>query len=620
MKKVTLEKIIIQNFKGIKALEQKFSERTKISGGNAKKKSTIYQAYLFALSGKDAKGEVANIQPRGEDKEIIPDLTTFVEIHLLVDKMPISFKREKAKEFTYFVNDVPCKKAEYDAKLNDILDLETWLMISNINSFNRLKMQDRRATLQKIASTENEIDLLLKDFETIREAKAQGKSVLELKREVKAKKDKSKDVLSHIPARMNEADSLKTEDVDINEVNARIEELETKLRGIDNAINNVVDVETNELINSKRKQINEIADKWQEKTSLHKSNYNDEKNSIISDQAKLTKLISDSKESIVSLNKELTQLKERLERQNKSLLSLREQYEEMLKTSEDETCSCCGQKLTAENLKSKKEIIAKKDLELRDAAQKNQENRHFLITEINKYIRALADKEELIKSYSEALDDKNKELENITPIDKRVENDSEINSLIESKDLLTSEIENLQVKDNNEEVLKAEKLHIQEKITAQKHLVFRHNENERIENKKIDIQKEQRFLVQEISTFEKIEKEIKDFQKREIEIIEENISSYFEIVKWKMFEQNLTNDDQKPICDAYVNGIPAGEQNEGMTMAIGVDIINGLSKANNISVPLFVDRYESVEKLPNVDAQLITLEVVKGQELIITNL
>ena len=89
--------------------------------------------------------------------------------------MPISFKREKAKEFTYFVNDVPCKKAEYDAKLNDILDLETWIMISNINSFNRLKMQDRRATLQKIASTEKEIDLLLKDFETIREAKGTRK-------------------------------------------------------------------------------------------------------------------------------------------------------------------------------------------------------------------------------------------------------------------------------------------------------------------------------------------------------------------------------------------------------------------------------------------------------------
>ena len=174
----------------------------------------------------------------------------------------------------------------------------------------------------------------------------------------------------------------------------------------------------------------------------------------------------------MSLNKELTQLEERLERQNKSILSLREQYEEMLKTSEDETCSCCGQKLTEENLKSKKEIIAKKDLELRDEAQKNQENRHFLITEINKYIRALADKEEMIKSYSEALGDKNKELENITPIDKRVENDNEINSLIESKDLLTSEIENLQVKDNNEEVLKAEKLHIQEKITAQKTSCF----------------------------------------------------------------------------------------------------------------------------------------------------
>ena len=81
----------------------------------------------------------------------------------------------------------------------------------------------------------------------------------------------------------------------LTRVNAQIEELETKLRGIDNAMNNIVDVETNELINSKRKQINEIADKWQEKTSLHKSNYNDEKNSIISDQGRLTKLISDFK-------------------------------------------------------------------------------------------------------------------------------------------------------------------------------------------------------------------------------------------------------------------------------------------------------------------------------------
>ena len=39
-----------------------------------------------------------------------------------------------------------------------------------------------------------------------------------------------------------------------------------------------------------------------------------------------------------------------------------------------------------------------------------------------------------------------------------------------------------------------------------------------------------------------------------------------------MYEQNKTNDGEKSICEALVNGVPYSETNEGMTMTIGTDV------------------------------------------------
>ena len=84
-----------------------------------------------------------------------------------------------------------------------------------------------------------------------------------------------------------------------------------------------------------------------------------------------------------------------------------------------------------------------------------------------------------------------------------------------------------------------------------------------------------------------------------------------------MYEANKTNDGEKPICEALVNGVPYSETNEGMTMTIGTDIINGLSDAFQVSLPLFIDRFESLEILPKINSQLITMEVAKGEKLTI---
>ena len=60
------------------------------------------------------------------------------------------------------------------------------------------------------------------------------------------------------------------------------------------------------------------------------------------------------------------------------------------------------------------------------------------------------------------------------------------------------------------------------------------------------------------------------------------------------------------------NGVDYNSTNDGTVINMGIDIINGISKAKDIYVPLFVDRKESVENvLPSIQ-QAIYLQCIYG--------
>ena len=124
-------------------------------------------------------------------------------------------------------------------------------------------------------------------------------------------------------------------------------------------------------------------------------------------------------------------------------------------------------------------------------------------------------------------------------------------------------------------------------------------------------------LAQSIADIDKIEYEIKQFKKRKILIVESSVSSLFDIVSWKMYEPNITNDGEKEICQAIIDGKPYETQNTATKMNAGIDIINGLSKACLITVPLFIDNRESVTNIIDTQAQTISLKVVENKSLTI---
>ena len=85
-----------------------------------------------------------------------------------------------------------------------------------------------------------------------------------------------------------------------------------------------------------------------------------------------------------------------------------------------------------------------------------------------------------------------------------------------------------------------------------------------------------------------------------------------------MYAPNISNDGEKELCDAIVDGRPYFEQNLAMQMNGGIDIINGISSALGVRLPLFIDQKESVTNLIETETQLITLEVSPGSELTIS--
>lgn len=71
----------------------------------------------------------------------------------------------------------------------------------------------------------------------------------------------------------------------------------------------------------------------------------------------------------------------------------------------------------------------------------------------------------------------------------------------------------------------------------------------------------------------------------------------------------------KEVCETTFNGVPySSNLNNAARINVGLDIINTLSKHYGVQAPIFVDNAESVTKLIDIDAQVISLVVSEGDK------
>jgi predicted ATP-dependent endonuclease of OLD family len=124
---MNVKKLKINNFKGISNFEIDLEKENEIRGENATGKTTVFDAYLWVLRGKNSEmASEFSVQPIGNE-----DSLTEVEIEIEIDKEKHSLKKTltnkytkkmgmsefSGKEYLYCIDGIPCRMKDFDEKV-----------------------------------------------------------------------------------------------------------------------------------------------------------------------------------------------------------------------------------------------------------------------------------------------------------------------------------------------------------------------------------------------------------------------------------------------------------------------------------------------------------------------
>lgn len=661
MKTIKLIRMELRNFKGVAQAEYDFGDRADISGGNGSGKSTIFEAYLWCLFDKNPAGNTPKVQPYDTANEIKHQLTTSVRLYIELDGNPLIAERTLKEEWVkprgttelvckgtkseYAVNEVPMSKAQYNAKLADILPLDKWFILSSIGIIPAMEQKACRAALQAIAPAIDE-QTIAQPFPAVVDALTRGLNIDELQATTKKTKSRAKTELDSIPAAIDAQDRLRVEEdfaaieaklaetkMDIAARQIELEQLQTlgdeaarvaKEREIANLRTDLARLNA---------QISEYETNAQTAYTTSRAKYEQQLQTLTAESqgiAQRTMVAQQTAKRYLLL----------IEDKKKRITTLRDQWkaknaETYIVPEMQTVCPTCGQELPAERItealtKAMQAWNADKVKALQAIQHEAEECKKCL----NDYETANAQAAERDKAdidRVQAIADEVKEIQQAldtlesptTSLAKNIFYQEYVYNRKKIEQQLAQATDNAQPTDNAKTTQIAE---LTQEIASLQRLredllrrLAARDTNRRIDEEHTRLLEQQRNLADTIAQAEGVEQQILAYRKAKIMAVENGISSLFTMVRWKMYEPNVTNDGEKEICQAIINGIPYDQQNRATQVNAAIDIVNGFAKAYEVSLPLFIDNAESVTDIIPTNGQCITMTVVKNKQLELTN-
>jgi DNA repair exonuclease SbcCD ATPase subunit len=663
MKKITLQKMTLLNFKGIRKLEINFDGlNTEIHGDNGTGKTTIFDAFIWCLFGKDSSDRKDfEIKTLDENGNAISKLNHEVEIALLVDSDIVTLKRvyrEKwtskrgsndaeftGHETTFFWNDVPMLQNEYNKKVSEILDESIFKMITSPTFFNTsMKWQDRRDILLKITGEVCDTDIAGENpaYLQIISQLTQGKTLDQYKAQVKAQVSKLKEELKSIPTRIDEAERQRVTGIDFNALRAELAECKSQFDEVNGQLTNRGKAFESVLEQNKQKMIS--VSKLEAKLEAIKNTVHDvvvkrltPNNSELSN---LQKELQQKESELKSLEPNITFFKNQLASNEKAISDLNTQIQskrddyntesEKEFTQElDNSCPTCKQPLPADQIEAKKsemrdnfnkvkseklKQIADDGLKMKSTLQSTIEAKEKNESALNECTEkaGLIEKEvELLKEKIDTFNagaktDLSDEIEFASIVEAELQsNDEYIKTGLEIE-AIKSEIKEVPKVDNSE--LEAKQKAINSRIDEINAELAKESVNASIDSRVKELQAQEKDYVEKINDVDRILFNVENFEKEKITRSEELVNSKFSLVKFKMFKEQI-NGGYEPTCVATVNGVPFNDANTASKINAGLDIINTLSQFYGVFAPIFVDNRESIVRLIDSESQIISLVV-----------
>ncbi len=626
---IKLMKMKLRNFKGIKDLEINFEgKNTNIYGANATGKTTIFDAFKWVFFNKDSSNRTKfSIKTLDKDNKVIHFLEHEVEIVLNIDGINTTFKKMyienwvkhrgqeeqelSSHENKYWIDDVPVIQKEFNERVNNLIPESLFKMITDPLYFNETMSEDERKevlmSIANINTNDEEIMSRYEEYKTILD-NLNGRTINGYTKVLKEGIKKLNQQKAQIPIRIDELSKwlISNDETDYTKLENEKNNLNKQIDALDEELTNI------EIIAQRNAQkVGNLTGKKQELRELQFKLEIENSNKYSSKVIKLENEKSITEGRIRNTSSELKQLLIENEKQEIEINKLREEWyqaeNEQLEIDERNfICPTCAREYPEERINEIREK-AKQDFNKKQEDKKNNINENGqakkIIVEKNKL--RISELEDNLKKYNDELTEKNLKSFDINEVPEYKDRLAEIEKLQKEVDELVS---------GDTTLIKTRKAEIKAKYDEIDKLLKAKEEQENIKSRIKEYEDEEVEISNKINELEHQVFLIEKFSKLKVDLFENAINSHFSLVKFKLLTENM-NGAIEETCIATVDGVPFDDLNNAKKITAGLDIINTIAKFKGKSAPIFIDNRESINKLYNIDTQIISLVVTNDPVL-----
>lgn len=637
MKKVTLKRLTLENWRAQNRTVD-FAERTVVRGANGAGKSTVFDAFLWLLTGVDAQNRT-NYDLYDNTKEFTPEnaVPAVTEGVFDIDGTEYVFKRsamqkwtrkrgtnvyEKAKsdEYTYYIDGLAVSAKIYNERIAAIFaDIEKLKLMLNVRHYQMLDWKMLRKhfadmvgiiTKDELRGDYSAIEPLLAKYEndptfsgdalsTVKEKLRQQINPLEKRMEEFDSKIKG------MKEMMPNLDGVAEAKAAIEDKLKRIEDIDREIVGMGDANKPYIEKRNVELaaIAEKKRAIETTRREWDAKQNEPVAALRKRLIELQSENYKIGNANNAAKQRKASIERQIESAKQQYEYFDKERDHLKAEKEQAQGRvfDENQLCPTCGQSLPYERIAElKKQFYERRDKDVAD------------IIERGKKVRAMRDEQtEIIANLEKELSEiKIESLHDETSILADIESAKAMIQPFDDTALMT-ELKDMEDNLTVVPVLDTEAL-LQEKSTLNREIqelqaVVAKESRLESDNAKIAAKEAERTATgMELAKYGGLFNKCVEREREWASIVRDRANRYLHHCKVEMTEINKSG-EINDICTVTIDGVDVGVANTARQIMAGIDIAKAFQTNAELDMPMFVDNAEQItdNNIPVISNQMI---------------
>jgi len=635
-----LNRLTIKNFKGVRDFELMIDGRKNVivQGKNGTGKTTCADAFFWLFDDADLSLQSKfNTLMLDQSGVTIDHQEAHVEAEIDVAGKNICLSKIFRQKWTkkrgqaeaefqghttkHFWNSTPIGKKEYNKRLAEIIDPALFRTLADPAFFcNVAKVDFRRDILIQLAGNVSDTSIIdqMPELAELKEAlQVNDRSIEDHKTVMLEQRRELNRALQEIPTRIDELKKSMPEPDSVAEVELR-DRLKTIETGVDSAKNEILALGAGVTLSEKKREFIEL----EGQLNRLMPDYNVSEINSENEKVKATLEIIESKKlELLDLERLLKLLGEEMLLNANSRAALKEQWLEASNRSyqQSDKCFTCGQLLPAELISDQlNKFNSQKATDIKKIDERGGKmfaEYHDMEVKKAGYEKLFRSIGSLIADLQEKVDGHQKRIDEI-----KEQIDAELNTkadaIAASMSAIQAEIDqlNTDIAPERERLEKRLSGFLDEKGKIESQLL----EYTQLDRTLRRIEQLEKSLKENGKQYEQCEKQlylIELFIRKKAEFIEENVSGFFSITRWKLFDVQV-NQGIRDICEATMGGVPySTDLNTGAKINVGLDVINTLSKHYGVMLPIFVDNAESVTNWEfDIDNQMIKLVAAMNVE------